>query len=95
MEGIYDIGDKEVVILKYGQHAYIGHQTHNKERLSPPPFSILYEDTCYVIYNDSSEENYDVDRDEVHVKDAAGQQQMKPTELVRQQKEQNRNYREE
>jgi hypothetical protein len=95
VKGINYIGDKEVVILKYCQHTYIGHQTHHKKRLSSPALSIFDQDTRYVVNNDCCEQYYNVDRDEVHVKDATGDQQMKPTELMRQQKEQNRNYREE
>jgi hypothetical protein len=95
VKGINYIGDKEVVILKHCQHTYIGHQTHNKESLSSLPFGIFYKDTRYVVNNDGCEQYYNVDRDEVHVKDATCDQQMKPTELMRQQKEQNRNYREE
>jgi hypothetical protein len=92
---VYDIVCKEVVVLKNGQHTYVGYQAHDEEPLSLLPLRILYKYARKVIYDNGGKENEDVNRNEVHVKDATCYQQMKPAELVRQQEEQNSNYREE
>ena len=77
-----DISDKEIVILKNRQYAYIGNNTHHKQPFSPRPGSILYKYSGYIIYDNSAEQNEDINRHKRHVKNTTGYQQMKPTQFM-------------
>jgi hypothetical protein len=86
------ITSKEVVILEESQHAYIGGNTHNQEPLSPRARRVLYKYACEVVNNYSAEKyNYEHGYKH-HVEVTAGNQQVQPPVLMRQQKVQECNY---
>jgi hypothetical protein len=90
-----NISRKKIVVFKKSKHAYIGHNAHYKKSLSFTAFGVLDHDARYVVNDDSSKKYKDVYGYERHVKHTTGYQQMKPAKFMRQQKVEDRNYREE
>jgi hypothetical protein len=78
-EEVVDVIDKEVIVFEEGQDSDVGYDAHHEVPLSSGAGRIFDQDACKIVDNYSEDEDKDIDRDEVHVKDAACDQQVQPT----------------
>ena len=81
---MYMVCEKNSVLEKE-QQAYIGGNAHNKERCTPAARALFNKYTCNIVDSDEEEQDEHVGRNEGHIKDTAGSEQMYPADLMRQQ----------
>ena len=72
-------------ILEKEQQPDISSDAHNQERGTPAARTLFNKDTCNIVDSDEEEQDEHVGRNEGHIKDTAGSEQMYPADLMRQQ----------
>jgi hypothetical protein len=96
MEKLINVVYEEVVVFENCQNAHIGKNAHYQKPLSPGSFSVLDHNAGYIVDNYRQEQDEYIDRNEVHIKYATGNQKMEPPEFMWQQKIKSRhNWKEE
>lgn len=81
---------EEVVVFEKSEDSDVGYQAHKEKLLPPFPLGFRNVNACIVIDNYGEKEDQNVDRLKHHVEIAAGDEQQKPPEPVRQQEIQSR-----
>jgi len=80
MKQFINILDKEIIVFEKSEYADIGDYAHDEEQFSPSPAGVFNHDACDVIDDNRKNKNQYIDRNEVHVKNATGYEQVEPSE---------------